>query len=79
MRVGDGGADSTLANALSECGQFGLAPARARAEISVVAAAVTGWRKHFENSGVSRGDIELIAEHIDRPFLRDQRAEFAKA
>jgi len=26
---------------------------------------------------VSRGDLELIAEHVDRPFLRDQRAPYA--
>jgi serine/threonine-protein kinase HipA len=78
LRVGNDGADSTLANALSECEQFGLDRDQARTEIGVVAAAVAGWRKHFEKTGVSRGDIELIAEHVDRPFLRDQRAEFSK-
>jgi hypothetical protein len=25
--------------------------------------------------GVTRGDIDLYAEQIDRPFLRDQRRE----
>jgi serine/threonine-protein kinase HipA len=78
LRVGNDGADSTLANALSECEQFGLDRDQARTEIGVVATAVAGWRKHFEKTGVSQGDIELIAEQVDRSFLRDQRAEFAK-
>ena len=79
LRVGDDGADSTLANALSECEQFGLNREQAHAEIRAVAVVVGGWRKHFEKIGVSRGDVELIAEHVERPFLRDQRAEFAKS
>lgn len=36
---------------------------------------VDGWRKHFRQCGVSKGDIEALAEQIDRPFLRDQRNE----
>jgi serine/threonine-protein kinase HipA len=77
MRVGESAADSTLDNALSSCAQFGLKLADAEAEIRTVATVVSGWREHFASQAVTRGDIELIAEHVDRPFLRDQRSEFA--
>ena len=40
-----------------------------------VAQVVSGWREHFAASGVAPGDIELYAEQIDRPFLREQREE----
>jgi serine/threonine-protein kinase HipA len=40
-----------------------------------VAQAVYGWQEHFAMCGVTRGDIDLYAEQIDRPFLRDQRRE----
>jgi serine/threonine-protein kinase HipA len=78
MRVGENAADSTLSNALSMCSQFALEPAAARQEIHKVIAAVAHWREHFSSVGVTRGDIELLGEHIDRPFLREQRQAFAR-
>jgi serine/threonine-protein kinase HipA len=51
--------------------------AAARAEAQRVAEVVAGWRAHFSSSGVRPGDIELIAEHVDRPFLREQREHHA--
>jgi serine/threonine-protein kinase HipA len=68
MRVGAQQADSTLDNALSMCGQFGLKQAAAEEEIRRVARVVARWREHFESAGVSRGDLELIGEQIDRRF-----------
>ena len=79
LRVGTDEGDSTLVNALSMCTQFGLATAAAQAEIERVAAVVAGWREHFASAGVSDADIELLGEHIDRPFLREQRAEYARS
>ncbi len=76
LQVGEQGADSTLENALSSCAQFGLTRAAAQQEVRTVARAVARWREHFTAAGVSHGDIELLSEQIDRPFLRDQRAEF---
>jgi serine/threonine-protein kinase HipA len=32
---------------------------------------------YFRAAGVTPGDIELLADPIDRPFLLDQRTEFA--
>jgi serine/threonine-protein kinase HipA len=73
MRVGSDGADSTLANALSECAQFGLKKDAALQEVRRVCEVVAGWRAHFAQVGVSDADIESLAGQIDRPFLRDQR------
>ena len=76
MRVGAQEADSTLDNALSMSAQFGLKRAAAEAEIRRVASVVAGWREHFASTGVSSGDLALLGEQIDRPFLRDQREAF---
>jgi serine/threonine-protein kinase HipA len=76
MRVGVSAADSTLENALSMCAQFALKPSEARLEIKKVASVVAAWRVHFASVGVTPGDIDLLSEQIDRPFLREQRAEF---
>ena len=78
LRVGTDEADSTLENALSMCAQFGLKPDAARAEIRRVAGVVSGWRDHFRSTGVSDADIALLGEHMDRPFLREQRDEYAR-
>ncbi|HKY37534.1 MAG TPA: HipA domain-containing protein [Polyangiaceae bacterium] len=77
MRVGDSAADSTLDNALSMCSHFGLTAPDARLEIRKVASVVARWSTHFESVGVTLSDIELLAEQIDRPFLREQREEFS--
>jgi serine/threonine-protein kinase HipA len=75
MRVGEQEADSTLANALTMCQMFALRKDDAVREIRSVARVVDGWKEHFKASGVTAGDIELYAEQIDRPFLREQRNE----
>jgi serine/threonine-protein kinase HipA len=79
MRVGENEADSTLSNALSMCEHFALEPDEAKRQITTVAKVVAGWREHFTSVGVGQNDLELLAEQIDRPFLREQRDEFAKA
>ena len=75
MRVGEQEADATLANALSMANLFGLSRRDAPQHVSEVARIVDGWREHFAQCGVTRGDIELYAQQIDRPFLLDQRRE----
>ena len=76
LRVGEDEADSTLANALSMAQMFGLNKNAAIQQVRAVVAVVNDWRNHFSECGVTRGDIELYAEQIDRPFLQDQRREF---
>jgi serine/threonine-protein kinase HipA len=73
MRVGDQEADSTIVNALSMSRMFSLGKDDAVREVRNVARIVGGWKEHFKSCGVTSGDIDLYAEQIDRPFLRDQR------
>jgi serine/threonine-protein kinase HipA len=75
MRVGEQEADSTLSNALSLSQMYGLAKNQAIKEAQAVALTIDGWKQHFIACGVTRGDIDLYAEQIDRPFLRVQRSE----
>ena len=75
MRVGENEADSTLANALSMARLFGLDRDAAVDETRRVARVVDGWKAHFERCDVTRHDIELYEQQIDRPFLRAQRTE----
>jgi serine/threonine-protein kinase HipA len=75
MRVGEQEADSTIANALSLSQMFGVAKNEAVKEAQAVARVIDGWQRHFMECGVTRGDIDLYAEQIDRPFLSDQRSE----
>lgn len=77
MRVGDDGADATLSNALSRAAMFSLDRDRAVEETRDVAKIVARWKEHFRRSGVADNDIDLYSEQIDRPFLKDQRDEFA--
>ena len=76
MRVGASGADSTLANALSECDQFGMKKTEATDQMKKVCAVVADWKAHFARTGVLANDIDSLAGQIDRPFLRDQRRDW---
>jgi serine/threonine-protein kinase HipA len=76
MRVGEHEADSTLANALSMAQLFELNEKQAAAQVRRVVRVVAGWRRHFAGSGVTRRDLDLLAEQIDRPFLADQRRAY---
>ncbi|MGA9369866.1 MAG: HipA domain-containing protein, partial [Steroidobacteraceae bacterium] len=75
MRVGEQAADSTLANALSMASLFALKRDEAVRDARAVAQVVSGWKEHFAACGVAPADIELYAEQIDRPFLREQREQ----
>lgn len=76
MTVGERGAESSLANAMSSCAHFGLREPAARRAIEQVVAAVDSWKAHFSASGVADRDIDYLARFIDRDWLRDQRREF---
>jgi serine/threonine-protein kinase HipA len=75
MRVGDQEADATMVNALSMSRMFSLTKDEAVEQVRAVAGVVDGWKEHFAQSGVTPGDIDLYAQHIDRPFLKEQRDE----
>ncbi len=76
FRVGGQQAESSIENALSEVAAFGLTAAQAHAQVRHVADAVANWKAHFAAAGVSARDIDAFAEHIDRPYLRDQREQW---
>jgi serine/threonine-protein kinase HipA len=73
------GRDSTLENAMSQCEAFGLRPGEAASEVAAVIDVVNGWREHFGRAGVSRRDIEVLAERIDGEALLAQRTDFTPA
>jgi serine/threonine-protein kinase HipA len=75
MRVGNDEADATIANALSQSRMFSLTRDEAVNEVRAVVGVVDTWKNHFAQCGVTAGDIDLYAQHIDRPFLKDQRDE----
>ena len=74
---GDEGPDSTLANAMSRCQDFGMGAVQAAEEVLGVIKIVNGWRAHFEKYGVSAKDIEAVGQHVDGDSLRKQREEFS--
>jgi serine/threonine-protein kinase HipA len=55
---------------------FALDRDQALEEVRTVVRVVDTWKDHFEACGVTSGDVDLYAEQIDRPFLKDQRSEF---
>jgi serine/threonine-protein kinase HipA len=73
LRVGRDGGDATLANAMSEHRVFALAVARVKQVRQEVAVVVNGWQPRFAACGVGARDLALLAEQIDRAFLREQR------
>lgn len=77
MVVGQAGAESSIANALSACRSYWLSPQEAADEARQVARVVDGWRVHFERSGVPKQAVRRYADQIDRPALAGQRKRFA--
>ncbi len=78
MKVGEAGNESSLANAMSSCAQFGLRPDAARRVIEEVCSGVARWKECFSAAGVSARDVDYLARFIDRDLLREQREGFAK-
>jgi serine/threonine-protein kinase HipA len=78
MRIGKEGTEGTIANALSELSAFRLSKTRATLLAIEVANAVSHWRQHFFNSGVSSKDIETLATYIDGPRLLAERLRLIK-
>jgi serine/threonine-protein kinase HipA len=77
LQVGALGNESSLANAMTSCAQFGLKPDAARQVIAEVCACVRRWKARFAKAGVSADDLDLLARFIDRDALREQCADFS--
>jgi hypothetical protein len=67
---------SSLANAMTQCDAFGIAPAQAAAQVQTVIAVVDTWRTHFASHGVSTSDRENLAQTLDGDELLKQRKNF---
>lgn len=70
------GQESTLVNAMSQCEAFGFEPAQAAMQVEQVIGVVNTWRKTFESLGVSKSDLNSLAERIDGEELLKQRLSF---
>jgi serine/threonine-protein kinase HipA len=77
LRVGKREAESSIENALSEVQAFGLSKVSAVEVVKQVAFAVDGWQENFRSLGVKERDLEMMAQYIDGPFLKAQRAAFS--
>ena len=80
--VGTAQRDSTLANAMSQCGLFGYTPAQAAAEVMRVMRVidvVDRWQDHFAACQVTDADLDSLAERIDGGPLLSQRRTFNPA
>lgn len=42
----------------------------------LMATVVDGWKENFRAQGVKERDLEMMAQYIDGPFLKGQRAAF---
>lgn len=76
LRVGKDEAESSLDNALSEVRAFGLTKDAAVGVIKELVEVVAGWKENFREQGVKARDLELMAQYIDGPRLKAQRAAF---
>ena len=77
--VGDAQRDSTQANAMSQCELFGYPRMQAARQVARVIQVVDGWRDHFAACGVTRKDLDSLAERIDGEPLLSQRRSFKPA
>ncbi|GAB4090782.1 type II toxin-antitoxin system HipA family toxin [Hydrogenophaga soli] len=74
--VGRVGAQSSLDNALTELGEFGIKRPRAIELVREVARVVDGWEAHFARLGVCAADLALLRASIDRDALKAQRLAY---
>lgn len=78
LRVGKREAESSMENALSEVQAFGLSKDAAVEVVKQLAIAVDGWQAHLRSLGVKERDLEMMAQYIDGPSLKAQRAAFSQ-
>lgn len=64
MEVGKNGSESSIANALSRCKDFGLVHKQAQQIIGEVAVVTRGWEKHFIDHGVTDRDMQQLRNYV---------------
>jgi serine/threonine-protein kinase HipA len=65
MTVGIYGREGTLRNALSRPEIFGLTGAEAEVVVSEMLHRLSGWRRRFEEAGVSEKDAEMFKNSLE--------------
>jgi serine/threonine-protein kinase HipA len=76
LRVGKAGAESCIENALSDAQAFGMKKDSAVELVRQVVTAVDRWTQSFRALGVRERDLEMMAQYVDGPLLKTQRAGF---
>jgi len=68
LGVGNQGRLATLSNALSQAGQFGIVPTRAKEIVERIAAKVREWRTFFEaEMGLTHAECDKVASAFRKP------------
>ena len=68
LSVGSQGRLATLGNALSQAGQFGILPTKAKEIVERIAGEVRGWRSFFEGEmGLSHAECDKVASAFRKP------------
>lgn len=75
MLIGKNGTESTLENALSMSTAFGLQLSNAKAIVQDICHRVDGWVAHFHQCGVSKRDIDSLAQYFEAGSLLSQRKQ----
>jgi len=73
---GADGRESSLSNAMSDFAMFGMTAEEAASQADGVVRAVANWRDHFLACGVTRGDIDFLAQAIEDSDVGRQRRSF---
>jgi serine/threonine-protein kinase HipA len=74
---GDSGRESSLTNALSDCGAFGLTRDAAIQQIVDIIRVLNTWREHFSVCGVTSHDIEFVAHTVEHSEIGAERRAFS--
>jgi len=77
FKCGAMGAESSLANAMTMCEDFGLSTQAAAQEVVRLARVVDGWRNHFKSCGVSNADMKTLEGWLDSDEKTKERELFS--
>jgi serine/threonine-protein kinase HipA len=79
FRCGALGAESTLANAMSLCEDFGLAAQEAASDVARLIGVVQGWEAHFKACGVTEPDMKTLQAWLNSGEKLHERDNFSQA